>query len=140
MVEISPEMVRIIVDLVLMLGSGIVGSYLTYVYAIKGALRERLLAERVALYRPLVHSLSSLIEEFSPERAKEKQSELNRLSRELLLYAPDNVYKAFIKAMASVKKGAKPKQMVEFMIALRKELMGKTEITADDVVTIELRP
>lgn len=140
MVEISPEMTRIIVDVVLMLGSGIVGSYLTYVYAIKGVLQERLLAERAALYRPLVHSLSSLTEELSPGRAKELQRELNRLGRELLLYAPDNVYKAFTKAMASVKKGAKAEHVVEFMIALRKELMEKTEITSVDVFDLELRP
>ena len=145
MVEISPEVARVIVDFVLMLGSGIVGSYVTYVYAIKRTLQERLLTERVALYEPLVHALLSLAD-MSPadvrdaEKIKELENKLNRLSRELLLYAPDHLYKAFMKTMATVKKGAKVKPVIEFIVALRKELIGKTDITSEDVVEIRLRP
>ena len=143
MVEINPEMARIIVDLVLMLGSAILGSYLTYIYAIKEALKERVLTERIALYRPLIHDLASLID-FTPDdwntRAKELQDRLNQHRRELMLYAPSNVYRAFIKAIDSVKKGAKAEGLVEFMLTLRKELIGKSDLSIEDVVSIELRP
>lgn len=135
----------ILLKLVLMAGSGILGSYLTYVYAIKKTLHERVLTERVALYRPLVHCLSSLID-LSPtdprrrEKVKDLETELNRLNRELLLYAPADVHRHFMKAMSTVKKGAKAKDVVEFILALRKELIGKTDITPEEVMEIRLRP
>jgi hypothetical protein len=64
---------------------------------------------------------------------------VNKLNRELLLYAPNNVYRKFIEALSTVKRGTKPTPMIEFVIALRKELMGKTSVTTDDVVQVEMR-
>jgi len=136
--EMSPEM-GIVVNLVLTLASAFLASYLTYRFAIRQTLQERLLTERVTLYRPLVHSLPSLYGNLDPEEAKKLQEELNRQSRELLLYAPDNVYKAFTKAMESVRKGASAQPLVEFVMTLRKELVRKSELTPEDVYDIELR-
>jgi len=133
-------MVSIFVGFSQMLASGIIASYLTYVLAIKQTLQQTLLTQRVALYRPLIHSLQSLLEQFDPGRSEELQRELNRLGRELLLYGSDDVYRTYLQAMRSVKKGAKPQQLVDFMITLRKELMGKTNVTSNDVFEIELRP
>lgn len=134
-----PEIASIVANLIMMLASAFLASYLTYVLAIKRTVQERLLAERVALYRPLIHSLSSLMGETSPEKIRALQSTINPLGRELLLYAPDNIYRAFIKAIGAVRRGASVKPMVEFMVTLRKELMPQTRITSDDVFDIELK-
>ena len=149
MVEITPEMASLLLDFslkfVLMLGSGILGAYLTYVYAIRKTLQERMLTERVALYRPLVHSLFSLIdlspeEASDPEKIKTLEAELERLRRDLLLYAPSEIYRAFLKAMSTVKKGATARGVVEFMLSLREELVGETDITLEEVMEIKLVP
>lgn len=137
MVEITPEMTRLLVDFVLMIGSGLVGSYLTYVYAIKKTLQERVLTERVALYRPVVHCLQSVINlPHDQKKAEELENELNRLGHELLLYAPAEIYKGFWKAMSTVKKGASVTGILEFMIALRKELTGKADISVMEITEL----
>lgn len=134
------ELATIATNLMMILVSAFLASYLTYVFAIKRVLRETLLTERVALYRPLIHALSSIIENPSPERLKEIKKELNRISHELLLYAPDNIYRSFERAMKSVKKDESAKPLIEFMITLRKELLNETQITSKDPFEIELKP
>lgn len=46
----------------------------------------------------------------------------------------------FIKAMSTFRKGAKAKEVIEFMLILRKELIGKTDLTVEEVMEIQLRP
>lgn len=144
MVEIGPDTVSLLRDILLVVLSGSLGAYLTYVFEIRKILQERILTERVSLYRPLVECLESIIDLSSEDpKFQEKLAQLeinvNKLSRDLLLYAPDNVYRKFIEAMSTVKRGAKPTAMIEFIIALRKELMGKTSITPDDVVQVQMK-
>lgn len=144
MVEIGADTVSLLRDILLVVLSGSLGAYLTYFFEIRKILQERILTERVSLYRPLVECLESIIDLSSEDpKFQEKLAQLeinvNKLSRDLLLYAPDNVYRKFIEAMSTVKRGAKPTAMIEFIIALRKELMGKTSITPDDVVQVQMK-
>ena len=149
MIKITPEMASLLHDIlwnfVIPLISAILGIYLTYVFAIKRILQERLLKERVSLYRPLVHSLFDLIDlsDTDPdylEKLKDLETKLNRLGRDLLLYAPDDVYRHFTKAMSTVKVGAKPTEVIDFIIALREELIGKTDISPEEFFTLLFRP
>lgn len=134
------DVVNLSVELVLMIGSAILGSYLTYIFSIRQSLKERILAERVKLYKPLLDFLDYFTEPHGPEEWEKLESKVNQLYKELLLFAPDHVINAFLDVMKKVKKGTKAGPLVEFMIILRKEIIGKTNVTPDSVVSIELRP
>jgi len=144
MVEMSVDTISLLRDILLVVLSGSLGAYLTYVFEIRKTLQERILTQRVSLYRPLVHCLESIIDLSSEdpnfqEKLTQLEINVNKFSRELLLYAPDSVYRKFIEAMSTVKRGAKPTAMIEFILVLRKELMGKTSIITDDVVQVQMK-
>lgn len=144
MVDISPDVFSLVRDLLLVIVSGALGAYVTYALAIKQGSKDRILTERVSLYRPLVHRLQDLIDLPADDpdfkgKLKKLEVDLNRFSHELLLYAPDNVYRSYIDAMGTVHRGAKPAAMIAFILSLRRELLGKTDITIEDVKDIQLR-
>jgi hypothetical protein len=120
----------------------IIGAFLTYQYGSYKESKQKILTERIALYRPVSHCLTDLLylDDADPNyktKAKEVADNLNRLGNELLLFAPDNVYREFLKTL-QFKKGDSGECFSKFLIVLRKELIGKTTITSDDSVHLEL--
>jgi len=128
----SADTISLLRGILLVVLSGSLGAYLAYVFEIKKTLQERIFTQRVSLYRPLVHCLESIIDLSNEdpnfqEKLTQLEINVNKLIRELLLYAPDSVHRKFIETMSTVKRGAKPTVKIEFIIALRKELMGKNK-------------
>jgi hypothetical protein len=120
----------------------VLGAFLTYQFGSYQESKQRILSERFALYKPVAHCLDDMLnldEENSDFETKLKglQIRINRLGRELVLYAPDNVYREFLKT-AEFRKGDTGKQISKFFVLLRKELIGKTDVTAKDIYYIKL--
>jgi hypothetical protein len=112
----------------------LLASYLTYFFGIKQMVKQTLLSQRVNLYKPLLHDLAALSGTFD---STEMQSKLNQHNRELLLYAPDHVYRAYLKIMRW-KKGDSFEPITEFWLTLRKELLGDTNLKGNEISEVEI--
>jgi len=130
----------LVVEVSLMIGSAFLGSYLTYIFAIRQSMKDRIVTERVKLYKPLVDLMNSLTETHDPDEWKELSKKANQIYNELLLFAPDTIVDSFLNVMKNIRKGASAAPIVDFILALRKEILGKTQITSQSVSSIEIRP
>ena len=112
----------------------VLASYLTYFFGIRQMVRQTLFAQKIELYKPLIHDLANLSGTYT---SNEMQAKLNKYNRELLLYAPDDVYREYLKVMGW-KKGEDFGRIVGFWLTLRKELLGKTDLKADEIKEVEI--
>ena len=128
------------IELLLMIGSAFLASFLTYVFSIRQSAKERVVIERIRLYKPLIEFINDLPGPHEKAEWQQMEKRVNALYNELLLFAPDDVIRAFLDAMSTVRKGASAAPMIEFMVTLRREILGKTDITPDSYVSIEFRP
>ena len=116
-------------------------TFLVYLLGSYQEFKQKILSKRIALYRPVAHCLSDILylDLKDPEyKAKQIQLalELNKLNDESLLFAPDKVYRELQKVLEDGK--VKGNDVVNFMLVLRKELIGKTTIKPEEVHHFEL--
>lgn len=134
-----------VLDLVIV----IVAAILAYRFGIRKLVKERELNReesklsrleqarfrKIDLYRKLIQNLPKLTDASAdPEELKNR---LNGIGRELLLFAPDHVYKEYTDVLKKVRRGVQATSVIDFFISLRKELIPDTELKAEDVVEIE---
>jgi hypothetical protein len=130
----------------------IVAALLAYFFGIRKLLKERELSRqesiisrqqnelfrKIELYKQLI---KDLMDASQLNNSKEKQKEefvekLNRHSMGLLQFAPDHVYREYMKLIANWRKGEPITNVLEFMLTLRKELIPDTTIKADEMYTL----
>lgn len=119
----------------------IISAFLAYLFSSHQETKQKILSERIALFRPVAHCLSDILylDNKDPEyKAKQRHLalELNRLNNESLLFAPDKVYRELQEVLK--KDNVKGEDVVNFLLVLRKELIGKTTIIKDEVHHFEL--
>jgi hypothetical protein len=134
------EPINLLIQIILMIGSAILGSYLTYYLSIKQSTKEMITAERVKLYKPILDFIDDFTEPHSQDEWNSLQKKVNEVTRRLYLYAPDHIVTAFLETMKKVEAGTKAKPFVEFAIVLRREIVSNTSLTSDDVISVQLRP
>jgi hypothetical protein len=124
---------------------GIITTSLAYIYDKRKLLKERELArqentffKKIELYKELIKDLELIpkVGESNEEFKKEWVEKMNRHGYELLIFAPDHVYREYMKIL-HFKKGESMKDVLEFMITLRKELIPETTLKPDDMWTLE---
>ena len=119
------------------------GAFLVYQFGSYQESKQKILSERVALYRPVTHCLLDALylnEEDSTKKdlkLKELEIKINQLGDELLLFAPPNIYREFLKTM-NFKKGASGEQATNFLLMLRKELIGKADLKNNEIYRIKV--
>ena len=149
MVIISEEIILKLLDLVIV----VIAAGLAYFFGVKKLLKERELSRqentlsrqeselyrKIDLYKQLIQDLAVVPELGNKgKEVKDKYTErLNRHGLELLQFAPDNVYREYMKVLSNMHKGAPITDLLEFMITLRKELIPNTTLKVDEIGEIE---
>jgi hypothetical protein len=143
---VSEEVILKLLDLMSVLGAVLVSAILAYFFGVKKLLKEKELSrqenalyEKIELYSELVQDLIILPELGNRDKAfKEKYArKLNKHGLALLQFAPDNVFREYMKVLRNIRKGKPMTDVLEFMITLRKELIPDTTLRAEEHLTIE---
>ncbi len=138
---------------------GIVGiaAGLAYYFGIKKLLKERELSReesrlsrqenalyrKIPFYEQLIEDLDVVSEVFarqsgqtepSSQEIEELMKRLNRHKLKLLQFAPDHVYREYMKVLGGMRKGQPIKPLYEFLLTLRRELIPKTTLTIDELL------
>lgn len=122
---------------------------LTYYFGIRKLLKERELTReeaslsrredalyrKIDLYKQLIENIPKLTDE--KVNKEELKNNLNKFGKELLLFAPDNIYKEYVEVLKKIRKLQPANVLSEFMIILRKELIPDTTLKASDIIEIE---
>lgn len=143
---VSEEVILKLLDLTSVLGAVLVSAILAYFFGVKKLLKEKELSrqenalyKKIDLYSELVQDLIILPELGNRDKAfKEKYArKLNKHGLALLQFAPDNVFREYMKVLSNIRKGKPMTDVLEFMITLRKELIPDTTLRAEEHLTIE---
>jgi hypothetical protein len=149
----NEEIILRILDLSIVVVGAVVAALLAYFLGIKNLVKsqnlsreesrlsrqENELYRKIDLYKDLIKDLMDTVS-LNPsdkERKKEMAEKLNRHGMELIQFAPDHVYREYIRVLSNWKKGRPINDLLTFMITLRKELIPNTTLTSSDFGTIE---
>jgi hypothetical protein len=123
----SEEVILKLLDLTSVLGAVLVSAILAYFFGVKKLLKEKELSrqenalyKKIDLYSELVQDLIILPELGNRDKAfKEKYAwKLNKHGLSLLQFAPDNVFREYMKVLSNIRKGKPMTGVLEFMITL----------------------